>query len=176
MHKVMLAVAALVASFGAVANAQQQQWIEHRSPELGFSAHFPQAPQTASERRQSNDKKVAYTANTFQAAGKDREFFIAVFEYPPGILPRNPDANYWSARVRDFANGSVTSVVREGPITLAGQGGVEAVTTSGKGASYLLDVILRGNRLYTMVSGGPDGHESSPDAIRFRDSLRLLGP
>lgn len=176
MRKIVLAVAALVIVLACNAYAQDQ-WVEYRSPEMGFAALFPQAPKIASERRQSNDKKITYTQNSFTVDLGTRAFIIMMFDYPAGTLPRNPDEKYWTGRAQDFATGSGTVVRRQNLITLAGRGGVEAVTSNdAQNFYYLLDMTLLGDRLYALVSGGAKGHESSTDAIRFRDSFRLINP
>ena len=50
-----------------------------------------------------------------------------------------------------------------------------AVTYDAKGKlSHLIDVIPAGDRIYMLVTAGGRGHATDDDAVRFRDSFRLL--
>jgi hypothetical protein len=170
----VFAIAAFFAVLVSSASAQSQ-WVEHRAPERGFAALFPQAPQVTSSRQESHDKTITYMQYQYMVDLRSRAFIITVFEYPTGILPRNPDEKFWNGRVKDFAAGSKSVVRRESPVILGGRSGMEAVTSNDKdNYHYLLDFTLVEDRLYAVISAGTIGHESTTDAVRFRDSFRFI--
>ena len=174
MRKAVFAIATLFTVLASSASAQTQ-WVEHRDPERRFAALFPQAPKVASARQESQDKSITYMQYSYTVDLGARAFIITVFEYPTGILPPNPDEKFWSGRVMDFAAGSNSVVRRQSPVILGGRSGMEAVTSNDKDDfHYLLDFTLVEHRLYAVISAGTIGHESTTDAVRFRDAFRFI--
>jgi predicted Zn-dependent protease len=54
--------------------------------------------------------------------------------------------------------------------------GYEAIAEDGRGnLNHLITLVANGDRIYMVISAGPKGHAKSEDAVRFRDSFRLLG-
>lgn len=168
----MRVVAALVAlGFLAWSGAgtAQEQWAEFSSPQYGFAGLFPKTP---TEQGSPNANQRSFLTDLGNIA-----YIVSVVDLPPANAPANPDAAYFGRLVEAYASGSGSKVRTQRPATLVGHSGVEAITDDTEHNLYwLVNLTLVGNRLYMVISGGPKGHEASPDAYRFRDSFRLLSP
>jgi predicted Zn-dependent protease len=97
-----------------------------------------------------------------------------VFEYPEGKGP-SPDKDAFVKLVNAYAKGSESRLRKRGPATIAGRSGFEAIADDAQGKlSHLIDVIPAGDRIYMLVTAGGKAHATGDDAVRFRDSFRLL--
>lgn len=164
-----LALLLLVVTAG---DSVAQQWVDFTSKEIGFTAQFPETPTTKVEQAKAGN--VSYTEHWFSVDHGEQAYIIVMFDYPSGTLPRNPSTNYLSDRIKDFAKGSGTVVRSQYPVTIAGRPGMEAITDDdAQNIHYLLDILVVGNRMFALLSGGGKGHETSDDAIRFRNAFRL---
>jgi hypothetical protein len=155
------------------AYAEELQWTEFRSPERGFSIDFPGTPKTASAPVEGQNPLLQYD---FQVSvGDDIVYSVVVFEYPSGKGP-NPDNDTYLKLVNAYAKGSESRLRKRGPATIAGYPGFEAISDDNKTKlSHLIDVVPAKDRIYMLVTAGPKGQATSSDAVRFRDSFRLLG-
>jgi hypothetical protein len=150
----------------------QPQWTEFKSPERGFAVSFPGTPKTSSSPVEGQNPLLQYD---FQVSvGEDTVYTVVVFEYPDGKGP-SPDKDAFVKLVNAYAKGSESRLRKRGPATIAGRSGFEAIAddTSGK-LSHLIDVIPDGDRIYMLVTAGDKAHATGDDAVRFRDSFRLL--
>jgi hypothetical protein len=157
----------------AQAAPEEPQWTEFQSPERGFAISFPGTPKTTSAPVEGQNPLLQYD---FQVSvGEDTVYSVIVFEYPAGKGP-SPDNDAYVKLVSAYAKGSESRLRKRGPATIAGRSGFEAIADDGKGKlSHLIDVIPAGDRIYMLVTAGPRGHATSDDAVRFRDSFRVLG-
>jgi hypothetical protein len=156
----------------AAQSAAEPQWTEFRSPERGFAATFPGTPKMTKAPVEGQNPLLQYD---FQVSlGEDTVYSVVVFEYPPGKGP-NPDNDTYVKLINAYAKGSETRLRKRGTATIAGYPGFEAIADDKKGKlSHLVAVIPSGDRLFMLVTAGPKAHATSDDAIRFRDSFRLL--
>ena len=150
----------------------EPQWSEFRSPERGFAIDFPGKPKVASTPVEGQNPLLQHD---FQVSiGDDTVYSVVVFEYPAGKGP-DPDNDAYLKLVNAYAKGSESRLRKRGPATIAGYSGFEAIADDPKGKlSHLIDVIPEGDRIYMLVTAGPRGHATSVEAVRFRDSFRVL--
>ena len=150
----------------------EPQWSEFQSSERGFAIAFPGTPKTASTQVEGQNPLLQYD---FQVSvGEDTVYSVVVFEYPEGKGPA-PDADTYLKLVNAYAKGSETRLRKRGPATIAGRSGFEAISDDNKTKlSHLIDVVPADDRIYMLVTAGPRGHATSKDAVRFRDSFRVL--
>lgn len=173
----LLALAAAIS--GAFAQETQApaegppQWSEFRSAERGFVIDFPGTPATKSTQVEGQNPLLQYD---FQVSvGDDTVYSVVVFEYPEGKGPA-PDTDTYLKLVNAYAKGSESRLRKRGPATVAGYPGFEAISDDSKTKlSHLIDVVPASDRIYMLVTAGPRSHATSKDAVRFRDSFRMLG-
>ena len=152
--------------------AREPQWAEFQSSERGFAVSFPGTPKTTSAPVEGQNPLLQYD---FQVSvGDDTVYSVVVFEYPAGKGP-SPDNDTYLKLVNAYAKGSESRLRKRGAATIAGRPAFEAIADDGKSKlSHLIDVIPAGDRIYMLVTAGPRGHATSKDAVRFRDSFRVL--
>lgn len=150
----------------------EPQWTEFKSDERGFAISFPGAPKTTSTQVEGQNPLLQYD---FQVSvGDDMVYSVVVFEYPEGKGPK-PDNDTFVKLVNAYAKGSESRLRKRGAATIAGRPGFEAISDESKSKlSHLIDVVPAGDRIYMLVTAGPRGHATSKDAVRFRDSFRVL--
>jgi hypothetical protein len=166
-------VGALLLWSGA-APAADLQWSPFRSPEHGFAADFPGAPTLTTSGTPGKDKMVQYEFQT--AIGTDNAYEVAVLEFGAEYTAPAATADIYGKLVEGYAKGSASTLRTQQPRTIAGQPGVEAISDDEQNnMHHLIDLVIAGGRVYIVVSAGPKGHETSADAIRFRDSFSLIG-
>jgi hypothetical protein len=153
-------------------SADELQWSEFHSPERGFAIAFPGKPKTTSAPVEGQNPLLQYD---FQVSvSDDTVYSVVVFEYPAGKGP-DPDNDAYLKLVNAYAKGSESRVRKRAPATIAGHPGFEAIADDPKGKlSHLIDVVPAGDRIYMLVTAGPRGHATGQDAVRFRDSFRIL--
>ncbi|HXP03145.1 MAG TPA: hypothetical protein VN808_03425 [Stellaceae bacterium] len=168
------AVAVPVWFAAASVSAADLQWSPFRSPEHGFAADFPGSPALTTSGTPDKDKMVQYEFQT--AIGTDYAYEIAVLEFSAGYAAPAATAEIYDKLVQGYANGSNSTLRTQHPRTIAGQPGIEAVSDDDKNdMHHLIDLVIANDRVYIVVSAGPKGHETSPEAIRFRDSFAFIG-
>lgn len=169
----LLLAAGVTASFAQdQPSGQEQQWTEFQSPARGFAASFPGKPRTTSTPVEGQNPLIQHD---FQVSvGEETVYSVVVFEYPEGKGPK-PDNDTYLKLVNAYARGSESRLRKRGPATIAGRSGFEAIADdSTSKLSHLIDVVPAGDRIYMVVTAGPRGHATGDDAVRFRDSFRLL--
>jgi len=165
--------AALLALVALPAAADDLQWTLFRSPEHGFSADFPRAPELTTSGTPGKDTLVQYE---FQAPiGDNYAYEVAVLEFGSGYVAPKPGVDIYTKLIEGYAKGSDSTVRTQQPRTIAGLPGREAITDDdAHNMHHLVDFVIANGRTYIIVSAGPKGHETSADALRFRDSFALL--
>lgn len=143
-------------------------WTELRLPEHDFSVMFPGTP---SPKDVPSDPGLR--SYEFITKSSNDVYFIVISYYQPGTTPTTSEI--YRATIDACAKRSQSAVLWRNPITLAGHEGAEALLDKqDHSISFLIDLVMIGNRLYLIASSGPKGHENSSDAARFRDSFHLL--
>ncbi len=167
------AVAVLV-WFAAPALAVELQWSPFSSPEHGFKADFPIAPKLTTSGTPGKDKMVQYE---FQVAiGSENAYEVAVLEFGAGYTAPSASEEIYGKLVEGYANGSNSTLRTKYPRIIAGEPGIEAISDDEKNnMHHLIDIVIAQGKVYIVVSAGPKGHETSPEAIRFRNSFSLIG-
>lgn len=171
----MMAVMVVVAAGGGPADAGPA-WRQVRSAEDGFAAAFPGTARFESHPVAGLPGAVQHdwTLNP----SKTENYRLSVTAYPPGTLPEAPDFAFYQRLVTAYAHGTRTRLRNRYAKTISGHPGMEAIfddDATGNGLHHLLDIVAVGDRLYMVISAGPDGHAASAGAARFRDSFRLTG-
>ncbi|MGE5538276.1 MAG: hypothetical protein ACM30I_06645 [Gemmatimonas sp.] len=174
MRGIFVSIVVVLAAVGGSAARAADAWSELWVPEPGFVVEFPAQPTFATRPVPWNSEgRQQYWA--LERGG--RMFVVSVVEMPPTTTPPVPTIDYYGRVIERYAAGSHAMLREDYPATVAGLPGFEALLDDwNDNVHHLLDVVQVGNRLYMIGSAGPKGHEAGPDAIRFRDSFRLLGP
>jgi hypothetical protein len=151
----------------------EPRWSEFQSAERGFAISFPGSPKVTSTPVEGQNPLIQHT---FQASiGEDTVYSVVVFEYPAGKAPNPPDGEYYLKVVNAYAKGSDTRVRRKAAATIAERNGYEAMTQDAAGKfTHLVDIVPGRDRVYMVVSAGPKNHFKSEEAVRFRDSFRVI--
>jgi hypothetical protein len=168
----VLAVSGAFVEDNQVLAEGEPQWTEFKSAERGFAISFPGTPKTTSTPVEGQNPLLRYD---FQVSvGDDLVYNVVVFEYPEGKGPQ-PDNDTYVKLVNAYAKGSESRLRKRGTATIAGRPGFEAISDDNKSKlSHLIDVVPAGDRVYMLVTAGPRAHATSKDAVRFRDSFRVL--
>ena len=152
-------------------------WREFHYPELGFVVSFPGVTEKPEADSTPVPGQNPLLHHEFKVeAGKDTVYFLVVFEYPEGRAPNPPDGDYFEKVVSGYAKGSDAKIRRKTPLSIDRRKGFEAKAEDGRGKlNHLITMVANGDRVYMVISAGPKGHATSENALRFRDSFRLLG-
>ncbi|MGH6734847.1 MAG: hypothetical protein ACRECX_02035 [Methyloceanibacter sp.] len=153
------------------------QWQEFHFSERGFVASFPgvtSKPKAASTPVSGQNPLLQHDYQV--SVGDDTVYSVVVFEYPEGRAPNPPKPDYFTKVIDAYTKGSGTRVRSKQARTIDGRPGYEAQAEDGRGTlNHLIDIVANGDRIYMLVTAGPKNHAKSEDALRFRDSFRLLG-
>jgi hypothetical protein len=161
-----LTVLLLVAALPAAA----QQWVPLRDTTNGFSARFPGTPRADSK---PVEGKFPLTLYQYQLADGSGVYDISVVAFAGGHNP-NPGPAFLAVMIANYARGSGATIRTQYAVTLAGRPGMEAIADDvAHNRFHLIDVLVQGTRAYLIVSEGPRGHETGPEAVQFRNSFRL---
>jgi hypothetical protein len=178
MRGLLAALSALVLAGSAVAQDRRPEpepvWTEYKSLERGFSVAFPTAPEMSvgSVAGLNPLTRYGFRAND----GDERVYTVVVLEYPTGKAPKSPGGGLFSQMVDAYARDSESRVQKKGPKEIGEREGYEAIAADAKGRlSHLVGLVSNGDRIYMLLSAGPQGHATSASAQRFRDSFRILG-
>lgn len=175
---ILLCAPALAEEIAETEDAPQEpQWREFHFPERGFVASFPgitEKPKPVSTPVSGQNPLLQHDYQV--KADKDTVYSVVVFEYPEGRAPSPPKPDYFTKVVEAYAKGSGTQVRNKVPKLIDQRPGYEAIAEDGRGnVNHLITLVANGDRIYMVISAGPKGHAKSEDAVRFRDSFRLLG-
>lgn len=164
---------AILLAGAAGASRADAEWIAFRSPEHGFAASFPDAPKTDVSGKPGSDPVAVTKFEAFDKSGG--LFVVLVYEYGKDGKPPEPTQAVLDKMLQVYGSGSRTKPRNEHMTTIAGHPAIEAIMEDPPGNEYeLVDIAVIGGRMYVIISSGGKGHETSPEASRFRDSFQLL--
>ena len=167
MRRFAFAVVALALQF-APASAQDQ-WREFRADADGFVVSLPQEPTVTS--RRIKDTKA--TQSMFLIEKGDLAYLVSVVHMEKGTGPKNPDQKYFQNLMKNYTEGSGTTLRTSKGATIAGKPGIDGISDTGNSA-HQVQILATGDRVYMVIYVGPKGQENSSDATRFRNSFKLL--
>jgi len=147
----------------------QDQWREFRADADGFVVSFPQDPTVTS--RRIKDTKA--TQSMFLIEKGDLAYLISVVHMEKGAGPKKPDQKYFQNLMKNYADGSKTTLRTSKPATISGKPGIDGISDAGNSA-HQVQILVSGDRVYMVIYVGPKGQESSADATRFRGSFKLI--
>lgn len=147
----------------------QAQWREFRSDSDGFSVSLPQTPAITSRRIGTS---TATQANFLIESGPIT-YLVSVIQLEKGAGPKNPDRAYFQNLMKNYTEGSNTTLRTSKLATIAGSPGVDGISDAGNSA-HQVQVLAAGDRIYMVVYVGPKGQENSTDPVRFRGSFKLV--
>ena len=145
-------------------------WSEYRSEPAGFLVQFPADPAVT---RQPIEGQPGSTETQFMVDQGAVAYMVMVSEYPSNSLPRSPDGAYFTTLRDTFAQATQGKVRTSRPLNIGPYSGSEAVIDNAPNV-YVVHFYIVGDRLYQVLTGGPNGHEGSENAHRFLDSFRLI--
>ena len=164
-----LAFALLMLAFQLVPASAQDQWREFRADADGFTVSLPQEPTVTS--RRIKDSKA--TQSMFLIEKGEQTYLVSVVHMEKGTGPKNPDLKYFQNLMKNYTEGSGTTLRTSKAATIAGKPGIDGISDAGNSA-HQVQVMATGDRVYMVIYVGPKGQENSADATRFRNSFRLL--
>jgi len=167
MRRFAFAVVALALQF-APASAQDS-WREFRADADGFVVSLPQEPTVTS--RRIKDTKA--TQSMFLIEKGDLAYLVSVVHMEKGTGPKNPDLKYFQNLMKNYTEGSSTTLRTSKSATIAGKPGIDGISDAGNSA-HQVQIMASGDRVYMVIYVGPKGQENSADATRFRNSFKLL--
>ena len=163
------AFALLMLALQLVPVSAQDQWREFRADADGFVVSFPQDPTVTS--RRIKDTKA--TQSMFLIEKGDLAYLVSVVHMEKGTGPKNPDQKYFQNLMKNYTEGSNTTLRTSKPATIAGKPGIDGISDAGNSA-HQVQIMASGDRVYMVIYVGPKGQENSSDATRFRNSFKLL--
>ena len=167
MRQLVLAFFAL--AFCLASPPAQAQWREFRSEADGISVMLPQEPEVTSRRI----KDTTATQSMILIEKGEITYLVSVVHMVKGTGPKNPDHKYFQNLMKNYTEGSGTTLRSSKPATIAGMRGIDGIADSGNSA-HQVQVIAKGDRVYMVIYVGPKGQENSADPVRFRNSFRLI--
>ncbi len=174
---IVLAAPGLAEEVAEPQEAPPPQWREFHFSDRGFVASFPgitEKPKPVSTPVSGQNPLLQHDYQV--KAEKDTIYSVVVFEYPEGRAPSPPKPDYFEKVVAAYAKGSGTRVRSEKAMQIHDRPGYEAIAEDSRGKlNHLINIVANGDRVYMVISAGPNGHAKSEDAERFRDNFRLLG-
>ena len=147
----------------------QDQWREFRSDADGFVVSLPQAPTVTS--RRIKDTKA--TQSMFLIEKGELAYLVSVIQMEKGTGPKNPDQKYFQNLMKNYTEGSTTTLRTSKPATIAGKPGIDGISDAGN-STHQVQILVPGDRVYMVIYVGPKGQENSADPTRFRSSFKLI--
>ena len=167
MYRLAFALLVLVLQF--LPASAQDQWREFRSDADGFVVSFPQDPTVTSQR--IKDSKA--TQSMFLIEKGELSYLVSVVHMEKGTGPKKPDAKYFQNLMKNYADGSKTTLRTTKPGPVAGKPGIDGITDTGNSV-HRVQILVSGDRVYMVIYVGPKGQENGADATRFRNSFKLI--
>jgi len=169
MRGVWAFVFALLLGLQGAARAAQTDWREFTSDSGGFSILLPDTPKVTARRIGTSTA----TQTMFLIERGPKAYLVSVVELEKGTGPKNPDSAYFQKLMKNYAEGSKTSLRSSRMITLVGRPAMEGITEAAQ-AAHVVDITAVGDRVYLVVYVSPRGEETGAEARRMRDSFKLL--
>jgi len=169
MRAVSAFVFALLLVLQNAATAAQTEWREFSSDSSGFSILLPDTPKVTARRIGTSTA----TQTMFLIERRPNAYLVSVIQMQKGTGPKKPDSAYFQNLMKNYAEGSKTSLRSSSMITLAGRPAMEGITDAAQ-TTHLVDLMAAGDRVYLIVYVGSKGEETGSEAKRRRDSFKLL--
>jgi hypothetical protein len=166
MRAIGLALLALVLQLSPA--SAQDQWRTFRSDSDGFSVEMPRTPTITSRRI----GKSGATQTMFLIEDGPIAYLVSVIQMAKGTGPKNPDSAYFQNLLKNYTEGSKTTLRTSRPATVAGKPGIDGISDVGQSA-HLVQIAASGDRVYMLVYAGAKGQERGPEATRFRESFKI---
>ena len=164
-----LIFAFLVLALQSAPASAQAQWREFRSETDGFTVSLPQTPAITSRRIGTSNA----TQTNFLIEAGPITYLVSLIQLEKGTGPKNPDRAYFQNLMKNYTEGSSTTLRTSKLATIAGSPGIDGISDAGNSA-HQVQVLAAGDRIYMVVYVGPKGQENSADPTRFRNSFKLL--
>ena len=162
-------IACLLFALQFVPAPAQAQWREFRSEADGLSVMLPQEPEVSSRRI----KDTTATQSMILIEKGEITYLVSVVHMVKGTGPKNPDHKYFQNLMKNYTEGSGTTLRTSKSATIAGKPGIDGIADSGNSA-HQVQVMAKGDRVYMVIYVGPKGQENSADPTRFRGSFKLI--
>ena len=163
-----LAALVLLTLHAGFASAQDQ-WREFRSDSDGFVVSLPRTPEITSRKIGTSNA----TQTNFLIENGPVTYLVSVIQLEPGKGPKNPDRAYFQNLMKNYTEGSTTTLRTSKLATIAGKPGIDGISDAGNSA-HQVQVLAAGDRIYMVVYVGAKGQENSADPVRFRGSFKLI--
>jgi hypothetical protein len=162
-------VVAISLMWAGVAMAQPA-WRTFAAAEGDLTASFPGAPVVSTP----TPGPAILSQRTYALEAPPAAYNISVMVYPKAALPAAPTVAYYTPLMTSFAEGSGTKLRALTPLAFAGRSGAQGVFDDPEtGSVMVLRLVVVGDKLFSVVYGGPKGSDTGADARQFLDSVRI---
>jgi hypothetical protein len=162
-------IACLLFALQLVPLSAQAQWREFRSEADGFAVMLPQEPEVSSRRI----KDTTATQSMVLIEKGEITYLVSVVHMIKGTGRKNPDHKYFQNLMKNYTEGSNTTLRTSKPAIIAGKPGIDGIADAGN-LAHQVQVMATGDRVYMVIYVGPKGQENSADPVRFRNSFKLI--
>lgn len=163
------AVVLVMLTLQFVPASAQDQWREFRSETDGFSVFFPQTPTITSRRIGTTNA----TQTNFMIESGELTYLVSVIQQEPGMGRKNPDQTYFRNLMKNYVEGSKTTLRTSKAATIAGMPGIDGISDAGN-LAHQVQIMAAGDKVYMLVYVGQKGQENSADPARFRNSFKPI--
>jgi len=161
---------ALLLLLVAVPALAADSWQEFRSFEGGFAVQLPGPPKVTADPPDAN----GVSSHSFLVDRDKTAYMVGYDQYPAGKLAVLDPVRVLDVSRDDLIKGREVTLTEDRPLKLEGHPGRELVFVAKDGFTQMVRLYVVGDRLYQTLSGGPKGHEKTPEAKRFHDSFHLI--
>src|SRR4051812_393483 len=118
----------------------QDQWREFRAESDGFTVAMPRTPTITSRRIGKTDA----TQTMFLIEAGQITYLVSVVQMAKGTGPKNPDNAYFQNLMKNYTDGSKTTLRTTRPATLAGRPGIEGISDTGQ-STHVVQIAAAGD-------------------------------
>ena len=141
----------------------QDQWRESRSDSDGFSVSLPQTPVITSRRIGTSSATQA----NFLIENGSITYLVSVIQTEKGTVPQNPDRAYFQNLMKNYVEGSKTTLRTSKPATIAGKPGIDGISDAGNSA-HQVQVLAAGVHISRWSMSARRVRRAALTANRFR--------
>jgi hypothetical protein len=91
-------------------------------------------------------------------------YLVSVIQMEKGTGPKNPDQKYFQNLMKNYTEGSTTTLRASKLATIAGKPGIDGVSDTGDSA-HQVQILVSGDRVYMVIYVGTEGEGTQPRRV-----------
>ena len=160
MRRFFLALLLIGLQFASA--SAQAQWREFRSDTDGFTVSLPQTPAITSRRIGT----TTATQTNFLIEAGPITYLVSVIQLEKGAGPKNPDRAYFQNLMKNYTEGSTTTLRTSKLATIAGSSGIDGISDAGNSAHQVQVLAVGRPHLHDgLCRAEGSGEQRGPDPI-----------